>query len=58
MKNTKISDFWFYKFRYQITYTILFISYISIILYTLFFVLNELTQADIDSAQASFNFSH
>ena len=58
MKNTKISDFWFYKFRYQITYTILFISYISIILYTLFVAPNGLTQAEMDSAQASFNFSH
>lgn len=57
MKNTKISDFWFYKFRYQISYTILFISYISIVLYTLFVAPNGLTQAEMDSAQASFSLS-
>ncbi len=57
MKNTKISDFWFYKFRYQISYTILFFSYISIILYTLFVAPNGLTQAEMESAQASFSFS-
>lgn len=57
MKNTRISDLWFYKFRYQITYTILFFSYISIVLYTLFVAPNGLTQAEMDSAQASFSFS-
>lgn len=57
MKKTQISDFWFYKFRYQITYATLFASYLAIIFYTIFVAPNGLTQGEIDSATLSANFN-
>lgn len=60
MKKAQISDFWFYKFRYQITYGILFAAYIAIILYTIFVAPTGLTQNEISSAtkSASLNLSN
>ena len=55
MKKTQISDFWFYKFRYQITYGALFVAYFAIILYTIFIAPNGLTSGEIDSATKSAN---
>lgn len=55
MKKAQISDFWFYKFRYQITYGILFAAYIAIILYTIFVAPTGLTQNEISSATKSAN---
>ena len=60
MKNLKISDFWIYKFRYQIGVGILSLSYLAIIIYTLFFAPNGLTAGEIESAKSSMslNFSN
>jgi len=55
MKNLKISDFWIYKFRYQIGVGILSLSYLAIIIYTLFFAPNGLTAGEIESAKSSVN---
>ena len=55
MKNLKISDFWIYKFRYQIGVGILSLSYLAIIIYTLFFAPNGLTAGEIESAKSSMN---
>ena len=55
MKKAQISDFWFYKFRYQITYGILFAAYIAIILYTIFVAPTGLTPNEISSATKSAN---
>ena len=60
MKKTRISDFWFYKYRYQIGIGILALGYAAIIYYTLFIAPNGLTQAEIESAKnsANLNFSN
>lgn len=60
MKNLKISDFWIYKFRYQIGIGILSLSYLAIIIYTLLFAPNSLTAGEIESTKnaASLNFSN
>ena len=55
MKNLKISDFWIYKFRYQIGVGILSLSYLAIIIYTLFFTPNGLTAGEIENAKSSVN---
>ena len=55
MKKTRISDFWFYKFRYQIAYGTLFLAYLAIIFYTIFIAPNGLTSAEIESAKSSAN---
>ena len=55
MKKLKISDFWIYKFRYQIGVGILSLSYLAIIIYTLFFAPNGLTAGEIESAKSSVN---
>lgn len=57
MKKTQISDFWFYKLRYQITYGTLFLAYLAIIFYTIFIAPNGLTTQEINSATLSANFS-
>ncbi len=55
MKKTRISDFWLYKFRYQIAYGTLFLAYLAIIFYTIFIAPNGLTSAEIESAKSSAN---
>ncbi|MDO4871975.1 MAG: glycosyltransferase family 39 protein [bacterium] len=55
MKTKQIDDFWLYKFRYQITYTILFASYLAIIFYSIFIAPNGLTNAEVESATFSAN---
>ena len=51
MKNLKISDFWIYKFRYQIGIGIISLSYLAIIIYTLLFAPNGLTAGEIESTK-------
>ena len=53
MKNTKINDLWFYKYRYQIGYTGLFISYLLIIFYSIFIAPRGLTINEMNSAYES-----
>lgn len=55
MKKTRISDFWLYKFRYQIAYGTLFLAYLAIIFHTIFIAPNGLTSAEIESAKSSAN---
>lgn len=57
MKKTRISDFWFYKYRYQLTYGGLFLAFLSIIIYTIFVSPNALTSKEIESATLSANLS-
>lgn len=57
MKKTRISDFWLYKFRYQLTYGGLFLAFLSIIIYTIFVSPNALTSKEIESATLSANLS-
>ena len=55
MKKLKISDFWIYNFRYQIGVGILSLSYLAVIIYTLFFAPNGLTAGEIESAKTAIN---
>lgn len=55
MKKLKISDFWIYKFRYQIGIGILSLGYLAIIIYTLFITPNGLTADEIESAKNAAN---
>ena len=57
MKKARINDLWFYKYRYQIGYCGLFISYIVIILYTILVAPRGLTASEINSAYESSQFS-
>ena len=53
MKKLKISDFWIYKFRYQIGIGILSLGYLAIIIYTLFITPNGLTAGEIERLTVS-----
>ena len=55
MKKLKISDFWIYKFRYQIGIGILSIGYLAIIIYTLFITPNGLTAGEIENTKSAVN---
>lgn len=57
MKKKKINDFLFYKYRYIIGYSALVISYVLLILYTLFVAPNSLTAAEMKSATDSYSFT-
>ena len=55
MKKLKISDFWIYKFRYQIGIGILSLGYLAIIIYTLFITPNGLTAGEIENTKSAVN---
>lgn len=55
MNKSRISDVWFYKYRYQIGYSGIFISYIVVMLYVLTIAPSGITASEMQSTAQSFH---